>query len=296
MAKINIYFNNKTYSIEESALANTIAALEVHFVEMGNRPSLMAPGLYETGTTTLLYSWDELIANNMFYVSPGADIDLPEKNEYGFYFGVPYSWIIPEDPSLAITAIFNADGSWRLNNPNGEMDMPTAVYSNGMIDVSAAEMGTLSVSNDGMSLVAEDGMTLSIGAGSPPKGMLYKDAYAIPLPQGDLIILNDGSVIAIGGSAFAYEAITSVVIPDSVIEIGIEAFKECNVLTKVTIGNGVTSIGDKAFYNCSSLQGITFEGTMDEWHAISKGSDWSLGMLVAQIYCTDGTVDYNLPT
>ena len=51
--------------------------------------------------------------------------------------------------------------------------------------------------------------------------------------------------------------ITSVVIPDSVTNIGSAAFSGCTGLTSATIGNGVTSIGVYAFYNCTSLTSIT---------------------------------------
>ena len=54
------------------------------------------------------------------------------------------------------------------------------------------------------------------------------------------------SVTSIGDNAFETNALTSVVIPDSVITIGDDAFY-FNALTSVTIGNGVTSIGVYAF-------------------------------------------------
>ena len=69
------------------------------------------------------------------------------------------------------------------------------------------------------------------------------------------------SVEHIDHDAFASNALTSVIIPDSVISIGTTAFGT-NALTSVTIGNSVISIGDTAFIN-NALTSITIaaEGT-----------------------------------
>ena len=50
--------------------------------------------------------------------------------------------------------------------------------------------------------------------------------------------------------------LTEIVIPDSVVYIGSNAFYNCTNLTSVVIGNNVTRIGDKAFQSCTSLSSI----------------------------------------
>ncbi|MDR2568900.1 MAG: leucine-rich repeat protein [Oscillospiraceae bacterium] len=91
------------------------------------------------------------------------------------------------------------------------------------------------------------------------------------------------TVISIVGAAFgsSREApedissrLTSITIPDSVVNIGNYAFRGCINLTSVEIGNSVTSIGEYAFYGCINLVSITvpesvthigelaFEGTL----------------------------------
>ncbi|MBQ3505154.1 MAG: leucine-rich repeat domain-containing protein [Clostridia bacterium] len=70
-------------------------------------------------------------------------------------------------------------------------------------------------------------------------------------------------VTAIGDNAFdalksaGADLITSIVIPDSVTEIGYNAFAWCDSLTSVTIGNSVTTIGAEAFFGCSRLTSVT---------------------------------------
>ncbi len=49
----------------------------------------------------------------------------------------------------------------------------------------------------------------------------------------------------------------SYTIPDSVITIGEDAFRNCTKLSSVTIGDRVTTIGESAFYGCSELTSVT---------------------------------------
>lgn len=76
----------------------------------------------------------------------------------------------------------------------------------------------------------------------------------------------------------------------SVTSIGNSAFYECTGLTSITIPESVTSIDFWTFYNCTGLTSITFNGTMEEWNAISKGTDWKYNVPATQVVCKDGTV------
>jgi hypothetical protein len=65
------------------------------------------------------------------------------------------------------------------------------------------------------------------------------------------------SVTNIGDEAFCACGLTSVTIPDSVTSIGDGAFEYCSSLASVTIPSSVTSIGDNAFSACTSLASVT---------------------------------------
>jgi hypothetical protein len=73
--------------------------------------------------------------------------------------------------------------------------------------------------------------------------------YAVTALQGQF---RDGLFYGVFNSD-----ISCVVLPNSVISIGKNAFYNCTGLTSVTIPNSVTSIGVSAFSNCSSLTAVT---------------------------------------
>ena len=62
------------------------------------------------------------------------------------------------------------------------------------------------------------------------------------------------TVTEIGSDAFSRTSLTTITIPDSVAFIGDHAFAYCTSLTSITIPNSVTRIGFAAFSGCTSLQ------------------------------------------
>ena len=99
------------------------------------------------------------------------------------------------------------------------------------------------------------------------------------------------SVTSIGSYAFSgCTSLTSVVIPDSVTSIGYDAFSGCTKLTSVVIPNSVTNINKWAFSYCGLLTNITFNGTIAQWNAITKGEYWNLNVPDTYVQCTDGIV------
>ena len=99
-------------------------------------------------------------------------------------------------------------------------------------------------------------------------------------------------VTSIGEEAFrGCSGLTSITISDSVTSIGGRAFFNCTGLTIITIPDSVTSIGPNAFYNCGDLTDIIFQGTMQQWNDISKGTDWNFNTPDYTVTCTDGVLD-----
>lgn len=66
------------------------------------------------------------------------------------------------------------------------------------------------------------------------------------------------SVTAIAGYAFYGSGLTSLFIPDSVVSISGQVFRDCTELVSISIGDGVKKIGLNVFKNCSKLTSVTF--------------------------------------
>jgi len=102
---------------------------------------------------------------------------------------------------------------------------------------------------------------------SDEKGILYnKDKTAIiKYPDGskeENVILPE-SVVSIGRNAFAYNKnIVSVILPDGVKDIGIDAFVNCRNLRNIDFGESLEAIGDGAFCFCYSLGEISLPDTL----------------------------------
>ena len=73
------------------------------------------------------------------------------------------------------------------------------------------------------------------------------------------------SVRELGSSVFEGSHIQSVVIPEGVTEIPLQAFIQCSELTSVTIPDTVERIGDDAFTDCKQLREITIPASVREF-------------------------------
>ena len=74
-------------------------------------------------------------------------------------------------------------------------------------------------------------------------------------------IVIPNSVSNIGAGAFCNFSLTGVTLPTGLTRIGDDAFQYCTGLTSVTIPTGVTSIGNRAFNGCSGLINVTMESS-----------------------------------
>ena len=100
------------------------------------------------------------------------------------------------------------------------------------------------------------------------EGVVYagKVAYIYkgPMSENMSIELEEGTK-GIAEYAFRYGgSLKEMIIPDSVIRIGKEAFESCSNLTTITMSKNIEYIGDSAFSGCTNLSSIVIWKSVDE--------------------------------
>jgi hypothetical protein len=70
------------------------------------------------------------------------------------------------------------------------------------------------------------------------------------------IVLPEGLAV-IGERAFSGSALESIAIPNSVTDVGIDAFRTCRGLENVVLSSSLTEIKNDTFYQCESLKSIS---------------------------------------
>jgi hypothetical protein len=155
-------------------------------------------------------------------------------------------------PDSGATIRYTTDGS-DPSPTNGEL------YVDGVTIVEMTELKAIaykegmntsdisSVSYDYIFTYEDDGTSVTI------------DTLETLLAPANLVIpaiINGLPVTKIRSYAFASLPITTVIIPDSVTDIGIYAFADCDQLNSVTMGSGVVNIGEGAFKDCVLLPTI----------------------------------------
>lgn len=88
----------------------------------------------------------------------------------------------------------------------------------------------------------------------------YKGSISIP----STVTYNKQTykVTSIFGAFSGSPEVTSVSMPNSITESGVNAFKGCNKLTSIIIPDSVVSIGKNAFENCTGLTDITIPNSV----------------------------------
>ena len=101
-------------------------------------------------------------------------------------------------------------------------------------------------------------------------------------------------VITVGRLAYAKNTeISSASIPEGITSLGSCAFANCTNLHSVIIPSTIQEIGFNAFLNTPRLIDITFNGTINQWKTIKRGSNWLSKSGTKTVKCLDGQINVN---
>lgn len=110
-----------------------------------------------------------------------------------------------------------------------------------------------------------------------------KDHADINIPA----VINNYTVVAITSQVnySRYPNLTGLWLPDGVTTIDSHTFERCNLMKTVRLPKALKTVGDSAFRNCTALTDIYYQGTEEDWNAISFGDRWNEGV--------NATIHYN---
>ena len=234
----------------------------------------------------------------------------PDLNDHGFYYNQPYSTFIEafggtvafflrEDNSIDVaimgyTYLEYADsGTFAKNENTIVVNLSNSTYkctiSNDGKEMYCAELlSTFKLSDN--SIVADEDYVYGYSQGFGgyvvttinPAKKIYN-----PIRDG----VNGFPTVFIEDFMFANNVNMTEApsIPSNITQIGNCAFENCVNLKKVVLPKSIVDINNRVFAGCTSLESIEFEGTIEQWNAISMSGGDSLGN-VTKVVCSDGTI------
>lgn len=106
-------------------------------------------------------------------------------------------------------------------------------------------------------------------------------------------VIDGKTVIRLKRYAFGCSNATNIVLPETLEYIDDYAFNDSlKNITVITLPKSLKSFSTYAFYNYpSKLEKIVYNGTMEEWNLIEKGTGWEKYTYAKSIVCTDGAIE-----
>ena len=109
----------------------------------------------------------------------------------------------------------------------------------------------------------------------------------------DPVIIPD-DIKAINDFGISYcSSIKEVVLPEGFEYLDQSAFTYCRGLVSVTLPRTLSTISNAAFFECTMLKTVNYNGSIEEWNSIYKGTDWNYHTGFTVVHCSDGDVNIN---
>lgn len=295
MAQLNIVLNNKVYLIDETKLSSALNALKAHLSTdlVGNDAAIKLDGVrYGVNATKLnniaarLASHLETMAGTGHkIVINGVEYNVDSAKVAGAFEELDNAFAAISDPIPSEGLefeIFNNTAILTRLGTCADVDIVIPATYQGYPVTNARY--TFHLDEQGNE-IGDHVKSITI-----PASLEEWDSFALSFNNMEKVVYL-GKPSQICDFAFSYcEKLTDIVIPDSVTLIDHDAFNGCPSLPSIIIPNSVTEIGHEAFRDCTSLENIIFEGTIAQWNAITKGTDWNLNVPATYVQCSDGQV------
>ena len=220
-------------------------------------------------------------------VTIGSGVTSIEERAFSGCHGLTSVTIGNGVTSIGYSAFYNCSGLTSVTIPDSVNSIGASAFYNcsGLTSVTIGR-GVESIWNDafyGCYKLVEvyDRSFRGITKGSKNYGYIgyyaknvYKEAGGSKLStdENGYILYKDGNLVSLIGYTGTKTELT---LPSGITEIYQYAFYNCIGLTSIAIPVSVKSIGDYAFSGCSSLTSITYQGTVLQWNAITKGTGWN---------------------
>ncbi|MGN0803761.1 MAG: leucine-rich repeat domain-containing protein [Candidatus Coproplasma sp.] len=288
-------------------------AFENSPIENVTMPALAISNMPKINLKTVIITNGESISNRAFYnCSTLTSITLPNSvtsiGDYAFYLCTSLTSVTMDGvTSIGEQAFY---GCSELTNVN----LPDSLTSMGNSAFSYCTSITSIVIPDGITIISQAvfNQCYALKSVTIPDSVTviayYAFAYCNSITsinyKGDIkswcSIIGLENLLSYGSTDRAIfinnaeiNSESEIVLPDNVTSIERYAFCNFTSLTKITIPVSVTSIGAYVFNNCSTLTTIIYNGTVEEWRAITKDAYWDGRTGSYSITCTDGTLVKN---
>ena len=229
----------------------------------------LAPGLYQTGTNTMIYSWQYLLDHEYVFVENGI-LTTPwdeADGENGSEYVLDGDLVIPNNGSVtelgeyAFRMCYNLTG---ITIPNtvteiGAMAFEGISADSITIPSSVKDLGfAVFAYSNFKEIVLEEGIK-TIGCGT------FMDMWSLET------LTLPSTITTIGDHAFARNKFTTLYLPNSIRTIDYNAFLDCNNLTTI-------------YYN---------DYVMNMLYYVDFADDWNANMPEVNIVCLDRTTTSN---
>jgi hypothetical protein len=240
-----------------TGVTNTEANLNIQKIRIGLNVNLIGESAFR-GCFNL----------NSVTFEPGSKLTIISLGAFTGCTGLTSITIPDSVTTISLGAFTGCTGLTSINIPNSVTTIGNNAFQGctGLTEITIPN----SVTTIGQSAFIEcTGLTsIDVNTGnqhfSSMGGVLYdrNQTTLIKAPSAGIngsFVIPD-SVTNIGHQAFqGCTSLTSITIPNSVMTIGQSAFQNCTGLTNIVIPDSVTTIGNFAFSGCNGLTTVTFE-------------------------------------